>query len=57
MLAWPFGLVVLVNCAGEGIGLRGSSIADVIEGPGHWVQLEAVDETNRLVLEFLDQFV
>ncbi len=29
----------------------------VIEGPGHWVQIEAVDETNRLVLDFLKQFV
>ena len=29
----------------------------VIEGPGHWVQLEAVEETNQLLLEFLNEFV
>ena len=29
----------------------------VIEGPGHWVQLEAMEETNQLVLEFLAEFV
>jgi pimeloyl-ACP methyl ester carboxylesterase len=28
----------------------------VIDGPGHWVQLEAVEETNTLVLEFLSNF-
>ena len=30
---------------------------NVIEGPGHWVQLEATAETNRLILEFLKDFV
>jgi len=29
----------------------------VIDGPGHWVQLEAVEETNAIVLEFLSHFV
>ena len=29
----------------------------VIEGPGHWVQLEAMEETNQLLLEFLAEFV
>jgi pimeloyl-ACP methyl ester carboxylesterase len=29
----------------------------VIDGPGHWVQLEAVEETNTIVLEFLSNFV
>ena len=29
----------------------------VIEGPGHWVQLEAVEETNQILLEFLNEFV
>ncbi len=24
-----------------------------IEGPGHWMQLEAADEVNRLLLDFL----
>jgi pimeloyl-ACP methyl ester carboxylesterase len=24
-----------------------------VEGPGHWLQLEAPDEINRLLLDFL----
>ena len=24
-----------------------------LEGPGHWMQLEAPDEVNRLLLDFL----
>lgn len=29
----------------------------VIDGVGHWLQLEATEETNRLMLEFFEEFV
>ena len=29
----------------------------VIPGAGHWLQLEATEETNRLMLDFFAEFV
>ena len=29
--------------------------SEIIEGSGHWIQQERADETNALLIEFLDQ--
>ena len=35
--------------------VTGSFRYERVEGPGHWMQLEAPDRVNRLLLEFLGE--
>jgi pimeloyl-ACP methyl ester carboxylesterase len=37
----------------SGAGVAGPWRYERLDGPGHWMQLEAPDEVNRLLVDFL----
>lgn len=55
MGVWSSGDFALteVQMSGSGAYVAGPWRYERIEGPGHWMQLEAPDEVNRLLLDFL----
>jgi len=56
MGVWSSGDFALTEqqMAGSGAYVAGPWRYERIEGPGHWMQLEAPDEVNRLLLDFLE---
>lgn len=55
MGVWSSGDFALTEAqmANSAANISGPWRYEWIEGPGHWAQLEAPDEVNRLLLDFL----
>ena len=59
MGVWSSGDFALteVQMTGSSEHVAGPWRYERLEGPGHWLQLEAPDEVNRLLLDFLPDLI
>jgi pimeloyl-ACP methyl ester carboxylesterase len=55
MGVWSTGDIALTEAqmVNSGARVAGPWRYERLDGPGHWMQLEAPDELNRLLLDFL----